>query len=120
MDENCALLGYYAACSGIPLPAFRDNISVPSSRVKNSLENGPIGCAETSIRNYHYTPRNNPEGCSSQSERSLSLHCSSEMTGDLHVNWSESIILKMVLKMCLYDISITRLLKGAKVFRHNH
>ena len=27
--ENCALLGYYAACSGNSLPTFRDNISVP-------------------------------------------------------------------------------------------
>jgi hypothetical protein len=22
---------------------------------------GPIGCPETSVRNYHYSPRNNPE-----------------------------------------------------------
>ena len=33
--EPCALLGYYAACSGNSLPTFRDNLSVPSSRVKN-------------------------------------------------------------------------------------
>ena len=32
----CALLGYYAALSNNPLPTFRDNLSVPSSRVKNS------------------------------------------------------------------------------------
>jgi hypothetical protein len=32
--EICALLGYYAAPSGNPLPTFRDNVSVPSSRVK--------------------------------------------------------------------------------------
>jgi hypothetical protein len=29
-----ALLGCYAACNGNYLPTFRDNISVPSSRVK--------------------------------------------------------------------------------------
>ena len=36
-DENCALQGYYAANSGNFLPTFRDNLSVPSSGVK---ENG--------------------------------------------------------------------------------
>ena len=35
--EPCALLGYCAACSGNSLATFRDNISVPSSRVKNPL-----------------------------------------------------------------------------------
>jgi hypothetical protein len=30
-DEIRALLGYYAASSGNPLPTFRDNVSVPSS-----------------------------------------------------------------------------------------
>jgi hypothetical protein len=35
MGENCALLGHYAACSGNFLPTFRDNLSVPSSKVKN-------------------------------------------------------------------------------------
>jgi hypothetical protein len=32
--EICALLGYYAASSGNPLPTFLDNLSVPYSRVK--------------------------------------------------------------------------------------
>ena len=31
VDENCALLGYYAASSGKFLPTFRGNLSVPSS-----------------------------------------------------------------------------------------
>jgi len=35
VDENCVLLGCYAASSGNFLPMFRDNLSVPSSRVKN-------------------------------------------------------------------------------------
>ena len=34
VDEICALLGYYAASCGNPLPTFRYNVSVPSSRVK--------------------------------------------------------------------------------------
>jgi hypothetical protein len=42
--EICALLGHYAALRDSPLPKFRDNVSVPSSRVKNSkfltLEDG--------------------------------------------------------------------------------
>jgi hypothetical protein len=38
VDEICALLGCYVASSGKPLPTFRDNVSVPSSRVKKSNE----------------------------------------------------------------------------------
>jgi hypothetical protein len=36
--DICALLGCYAASSGNPSPMFRDNVSVPSSRVKKSNE----------------------------------------------------------------------------------
>jgi hypothetical protein len=35
-SENWAALGYYAASSGNFLPTFRDNLSVPTSGVKNS------------------------------------------------------------------------------------
>jgi hypothetical protein len=35
-DEICALLGCYAASSGNPLPTFRNNLSVPSSRDKRA------------------------------------------------------------------------------------
>jgi hypothetical protein len=34
VDEICSLLGYYAAYSSNSLSTFRDNLSVPSSRVK--------------------------------------------------------------------------------------
>jgi len=40
VDENCALLGCYVANSGNFLQAFRDNLSVPSSGVKNSPGDG--------------------------------------------------------------------------------
>jgi len=33
VDENCALLGYYAEIGGNYVPTFRDNLSVTSSRV---------------------------------------------------------------------------------------
>ena len=33
VDENCALLVYYAARIGNSLPTFRDNLSIPPSRV---------------------------------------------------------------------------------------
>ena len=33
--DNCTLLGYSAVSSGNFLPTFRDNMSVPSSRVKS-------------------------------------------------------------------------------------
>jgi hypothetical protein len=36
MDENCVFLCYYAAISDDSLPTFRDNLSVPSSSVRNS------------------------------------------------------------------------------------
>ena len=64
IDENCALLGYYAARCGNFLPTLRDNLSVSSSTVK-TLETGRIGCPETSARNYHYSLRNKPEEHSS-------------------------------------------------------
>jgi hypothetical protein len=35
VDENCAVLDYYAASSGNLVPTFLDNLSVPSSWVKN-------------------------------------------------------------------------------------
>jgi hypothetical protein len=35
-DENCALLGHYAASSSNFLPTFRDNVSVASSGFKNT------------------------------------------------------------------------------------
>jgi len=56
-DENCAILGYYAASSGNRL--FRGQESWP-------LKRGPIGCPETSVRNYHYSLLNGPEERSSQ------------------------------------------------------
>jgi len=45
------------------LPMFWDNLSFPFSRVKksNTLEDGPLFCPETSVRNNHCRPRNIPE-----------------------------------------------------------
>jgi hypothetical protein len=45
------------------MPTFRDNVSVPSSRVKRPipLKMGPIRCSETSVNNYYTTPLNMPE-----------------------------------------------------------
>jgi hypothetical protein len=55
IDENCALLGYYAASSGNSLPTFRDNISVPPSREYSwPLKMGLIGSLKTSVRNIPY------------------------------------------------------------------
>ena len=63
-DENCALLGYYAASSNF-LPTFRENLLVPPSGVKNLDLLEPTGCPETSVRNY-YSLRNIPEERGSQ------------------------------------------------------
>ena len=67
--ENCALRGCYAANSGHFLPTFRENRSAPSSGfVLGSwdIRMGAMGRPETSVRNYHYSPRNDPEERSTQ------------------------------------------------------
>jgi hypothetical protein len=53
VDELCALLGYYATYSDTSLPTFRDNPSVPSSRVnKSKMEQTDF--PERLLSNYHY------------------------------------------------------------------
>jgi hypothetical protein len=69
--EICAVLEYYAACSGNSLPTFRDKLSIPFSRhlkksefpwiSLNPLQMGLIGYPKTSAMNYHYTLCNIPE-----------------------------------------------------------
>ena len=54
LDENCILLGYYAASSSNSYPTFRNNLMRP-------LKMGRIGRPQLSLRNYHYPLRNNPE-----------------------------------------------------------
>jgi hypothetical protein len=69
VHEICALLGYYSSYSGNSLPTFRDNIWVPSSRIKKpnsswiswSLGRGLVSCAAKAVRNYQYMLRNIPE-----------------------------------------------------------
>ena len=59
-DENCNPLGHYKASSGNSLQTFRDNLSVPSLRVKNLL--GFLNLKDgTCIRNYQYSLRSIPE-----------------------------------------------------------
>jgi len=66
VDENCALLGYYAASSSNSLP-FWDNLSSPSSRDKNPRcrwdQQVVPQCQQG---NYHYSLCNSPEERSSQ------------------------------------------------------
>ena len=59
--ENCALLACYAASSGSSIPTFRDNLLDPDFCPLM----GPIGCPETSVRSFHYSPHNWPEERSS-------------------------------------------------------
>ena len=70
-DENCALLGYYATCSGNLLPTFRDNLSGPIFRGQEFFIPGD-GLVR-SVINYHYSLRNNPEEFSSRLLRGGSL-----------------------------------------------
>jgi hypothetical protein len=59
-NENCALLFYYAASSDNFLPMFRDNLSVPSSGIKNPKGFGaqfssiPSSCA-SAVKNRAFT-----------------------------------------------------------------
>ena len=70
VDENCTLLGYYAASSGNSLLMSRDNLSVPSSGVSHSLfkgqkfftlEDGTNRFPRMSVRNCHCSLCNSPE-----------------------------------------------------------
>ena len=40
VDEICALLRYYAASCGNCLPTFRNNVSIPSARVRSPRRKG--------------------------------------------------------------------------------
>jgi hypothetical protein len=46
VDEICALLRDYAECSDNSLPTFRDNLSVPASRVEKSKKKARMHPAE--------------------------------------------------------------------------
>ena len=63
--EVFAVLRCYAAYVGSYVPTFRDNLSAPSSRVKQStpwpLKMGPLGRCEMSVSNYQHTLCKNPE-----------------------------------------------------------
>jgi len=81
VDEIYALLGYCSVFSANSLQTLRDILSVrfslvkiPSrksirrARISWPLKMGPIGCPETSVRNYRSTLRNIPQKCRSLKE----------------------------------------------------
>jgi hypothetical protein len=56
--QICALMGFFGTSNDTLLRAFRDNISIPPSKVKKSktywhLTIGSTGCSETSVTNYN-------------------------------------------------------------------
>jgi len=59
-DKNCTLQSYYAVSRGNFLPAFWDNLMIPSSK-NSSLMMGLTVCPETSVVNYPYLLYNNPK-----------------------------------------------------------
>jgi hypothetical protein len=70
LDENCVNVGYYAASNGNSLPTFGNNLW--------DRQFFP----ETSVRNYHFSLRNDPDECSSHLLRcgslkscAIRLHC---------------------------------------------
>jgi len=52
VDDNYAVMGYYAACRGSPI--LKGHKSCP-------LKVEPIGCLETSVMYYHCILNNSPE-----------------------------------------------------------
>jgi hypothetical protein len=60
--ENCALLAYLAANGGNPLPTFRNNLSVPSPRVRNPRSGAQMGA----VRN---PKKRCPDGRSQESNK---------------------------------------------------
>jgi hypothetical protein len=72
----------------IPCRRFRTTYRVLFSRVKKSkslhflsLDGGPIGCPETSVRNYRYFLRKNPE------QRSSHVLDGGSLRSDVRVLW---------------------------------
>ena len=65
VDEICTLSGWCAASSDVLGTTCRSHLQESRIMVSWPLKMGPIGCTETSLRNYHYSLRNNPEDCSS-------------------------------------------------------
>jgi hypothetical protein len=63
VDENRALLGYFAANSGNFLPGFRNNLPVPGLL---TLEDGMDILSRNVGKNYHCSLRFNPEERSTQ------------------------------------------------------
>ena len=55
------------------------NSGQPIDPIFKVLQIGPIDCPETSVRNYHYSLRNNPEDRSSQLLRGSSLKSSNSL-----------------------------------------
>jgi hypothetical protein len=77
LQENCALLGYYAVSSGNFLPKFRA-IYWPHLQGEES---------KTLVRSYHYSLRNNPE------EHSSHLLCGGSLKSCIHIVCSNIITL---------------------------
>ena len=89
VDENRALLGYWAASRGNSLTTFRYTYlsHLQGTRMDSwPLKMGQIGGSETSVRNYHYSPCNNLE------ERSFQLiRCGSLNSGILEYDTVECV-----------------------------
>lgn len=89
-NEAFATVGWNTAYVG-SVPTFRDSLSVPSSRVKQSKKNfswtaghlkmGPLGCPETSVNNYQPKLRNIVE------ERKPQLQCGESLKSRNLITW---------------------------------
>ena len=84
VQQMGAVLWYCDASVFNYVRRFGDNLSLPSSWTTIPLKMGPIGCPETSVRNYRCTPSNNAE------ERSSQIHLGGSLTSHQSVHRWES------------------------------
>ena len=83
---NSKSLARFQTSAAKQLRTFRDNLSVPSWTLVPRRRD-PMGCPETSVRNCHCSPRNNPK-TAQFSGKSLVLSHKNITTSDYYINRS--------------------------------
>jgi hypothetical protein len=116
VDDNYLLLGHYGASNCNSLRTFRDNLPATSSK-----KMGPIGCPETSVRNYNYSLRSSPEERSCPlSAFALKTKCGSLRVVGLVVFdvWADRITFILQGQVNQEEVHLTSGNEGIMVFRN--
>jgi hypothetical protein len=94
----------HAASSFGNLKFLEDNLLAPTSGVRN-----PKRSPETSVRNYYYSLRNNPDESSSHLLRSGSLKSRLKFCFPMHINLTLCLKSSQLLKICLLRSNLHKL-----------